>query len=90
MNRKELIDAMAERTGATKKATAEMVTAFVDIVIETIKDGEEVNISGFGKFSVTERRARTGHNPQTGETITIEAGRSPKFKPGKPFKDSLK
>jgi len=62
----------------------------LDDVIAALRQGERVNISGFGTFSVSERQARTGRNPKTGESIEIAASRSAKFKPGKQLKDSLK
>ena len=90
MNKKELIGLVSEKTGATKKATTETVDALIEVVIEALQNGEEVNISGFGKFTVAERAARTGRNPQTGDTIEIEATKAPKFKPSKAFKDVFK
>ena len=90
INKKELIDLVSEKTGATKKATMETIDVFVETLIEAVGNGEDVNISGFGKFTVSERAARTGRNPQTGELIDIDATKTPKFKPGKAFKDALK
>ncbi len=90
MNKKELIDAMAE--GAeTSKATAEKVfNAFVDAVTKTIKNDEKVRIVGFGTFSLTHRAARTGRNPQTGEPLQIPASKAPKFTPGQDLKKAVK
>jgi DNA-binding protein HU-beta len=90
VNKKELIEVMAE--GAeTNKATAEkLLNAFVDAVKGSLKSEEEVRIVGFGTFSVKHRAARTGRNPQTGEKIQIAASRSPKFTPGQDLKKTLK
>jgi DNA-binding protein HU-beta len=90
VNKKELIDAMAE--GAeTSKATAEKVfNAFVDAVTKTIKNDEKVRIVGFGTFSLTHRAARTGRNPQTGEPLQIPASKAPKFTPGQDLKKAVK
>lgn len=90
MNKKDLIDAISNVTELTKKDTAATIDAMVDVIIEEIKNGGEVNISGFGKFCVSERAERNGVNPQTGESIVIAATKSPKFKAGKNFKDALK
>ena len=89
MNKTELINAMSVKMGTTKKAAGEAIDAFVDAIVEAVSAGEEVNIAGFGKFSVTEREEREGRNPQTGEAITIAASKSPKFKAGKNFKEAV-
>ena len=89
MNKKELINVVTEMTGATKKDTGVFIDAFVEAVIESVKSGEDVTITGFGKFTVTERAERNGVNPQTGEAMTIAASKSPKFKAGKNFKDAV-
>jgi DNA-binding protein HU-beta len=89
VNKKELIEAMAEG-GETTKATAEKVfNAFVDAVTKTIKNDEKVRIVGFGTFSLAHRAARTGRNPQTGEPLQIAASKSPKFTPGQEFKKAV-
>lgn len=89
MNKNELISRMAEVEGTTKKAAGEQVDAIVAVITEALAAGEEVAISGFGKFSVAERAERTGRNPQTGESITIAASKSPKFKAAKALKDMV-
>ena len=89
MNKTEMIKAIAGKTGFTQKDVAAVVDAMVDAVVETVASGEDVKIAGFGTFSVTERAARTGRNPQTGETIQIAASKSPKFKVAKAFKDAV-
>lgn len=80
MNKTEFVSAVAEKTGTSKKAAAEVVTAVLDTVLEALGNGEDVNLTGFGKFSVVDVAAREGHNPATGEAMTIEAHKAPKFK----------
>ena len=93
MTKKELVSAMAEKTEETKVKTTEMLDALIEVISETLSNGEEVAISGLGKFIVRERAARTarnGRNPQTGETITIAASKVPAFKASKTLKDAVK
>lgn len=87
MNRKELVDAIARETGLSRKNAELAVRAFVDIVSEELRKGERVQISGFGSFEVSERAARAGINPKTGEAIEINSSTTPKFKAGKVLKD---
>lgn len=89
MNKSELIDAIAEKSGLTKTDSAKALDAFMATVKETLQQGGEIALVGFGSFSVAERAARQGLNPQTREAITIPAAKVPKFKPGKPLKDAL-
>ena len=89
MNKADLVAAMAEKTGLSKKDAEAALKAFTDIVAEELKKGEKIQLVGFGTFEVSERAARTGRNPQTGEEMTIAASKSPKFKAGKALKDSL-
>ena len=89
MNRTELIAAVAEAADLSKKDAEKALKAFTDVVEKELKAGSKVQIVGFGTFEVSERAAREGRNPQTGETMTIEASRSPKFKAGKAFKDAI-
>ena len=90
MTKKELISAIAEKTEMTKKDTELMVNTLIETVSESLVNGEEVAISGFGNFSVKERAERTGRNPQTGEAITIAASKVPAFKASKTLKDAIK
>lgn len=90
MNKAELIAALAEQTGISKKDADASVNAFVEIIQKELKKGEKVAIAGFGTFDVSTRKAREGRNPHTGESIKIPASKSPKFKPGKTFKDMFK
>lgn len=90
MNKSELISAVANKTEASKKDAENFVESFTTIVTDTLKSGGEVALTGFGTFSAKQRAARTGRNPQTGETIQIKATVVPKFKAGKNLKDALK
>ena len=87
MNRTELVAAMAEKTQLSKKDADLALKAFIDVVSEEMQKGEKVQLVGFGTFEVSERAAREVRNPQTGETMTIAASKSPKFKAGKALKD---
>ncbi|HAC31732.1 MAG: HU family DNA-binding protein [Treponema sp.] len=89
MNKSELVDAIAKDTGLTKKDSEAAVKAFVEAVSKALSKGDDVQLVGFGTFSVGKRAARTGRNPKTGETIKIKASKSPKFKPGKALKDKV-
>ena len=89
MNKTELVAAMAEKTELSKKDAEKALKAFTDVVAEELKKGEKVQLVGFGTFEVAEREPREGRNPRTGETMTIAASKSPKFKAGKALKDSL-
>jgi len=89
MNRAELVDAMAEKTGLSKKDCDSALRSFVDIVSEELENNEKVQLVGFGTFEVRERAARTGRNPQTKEEIQIPASKAPAFKAGKALKDRV-
>ena len=89
MNKTELIAAIAEKTELSKKDAEKAVKAFTDVVADELKKGEKIQLVGFGTFEVAERPAREGRNPQTGETLTIAASKTPKFKAGKALKDMV-
>ena len=89
MNKTELVAAVAEQAGLSKKDAEAAVKAFTDVVAEALKAGDKIQLVGFGTFEVSERAAREGRNPRTGETMTIEASKTPKFKAGKALKDLL-
>lgn len=89
MNKTELVAAIAEKTELSKKDAEKALKAFTDVVADELKNGEKVVLAGFGTFEVSERAAREGRNPLTGETIQIKASKAPKFKAGKALKDSL-
>lgn len=89
MNKSELIDAIAESADISKAAAGRALDAVISSVTGALKNGEQVVLVGFGTFSVKERAARTGRNPQTGEPIEIAAARIPGFKAGKALKDAV-
>ena len=89
MNKVELVAAIAEKSELSKKDAEKALKAFTEVVTEELKAGGKVQLVGFGTFEVSERAAREGRNPQTGETMQIAASKSPKFKAGKALKDSL-
>ncbi len=89
MNKTELVSAIAENAGLTKKDSEKVLKAFVEVVTEELKKGEKVQLVGFGTFEVSERPAREGINPQTKEKIEIAASKAPKFKAGKALKDAV-
>lgn len=87
MNKAELIEEITNKTGLTKKDTRNVVNAVVETITSTLKKGESMTLIGFGTFQVIERKARTGVNPQTGETIQIPAKKVPKFRAGKELRE---
>ncbi len=89
MNKAELIDAVAEAADLPKASATRAVDALLDNITGALKKGDQVTIVGFGTFVVRSRAARSGRNPQTGETIQIAASRAPAFKPGKALKDAV-
>ncbi|MEW8079727.1 MAG: HU family DNA-binding protein [Candidatus Thiodiazotropha endolucinida] len=89
MNKAELIEAMAESADISKAAAGRALDGMVDAVTKAMKEGDTLSLVGFGTFSVKERAARDGRNPQTGETIKIKASRIPSFKAGKALKDAI-
>ena len=89
MNKTEFIAAVAEKAEISKKDSEKALKAVVDVVAEQLKAGDKVQLVGFGTFEVSERAAREGRNPQTGETMTIAACKAPKFKAGKALKDAI-
>ena len=89
MNKTELVGQVAAKTGMTKKDVEKVVSAFFATVEESLKEGDKVQLVGFGTFEVRERKSRKGRNPQTGEEINIPAARVPAFKAGKALKDSV-
>ena len=89
MNKVELVEAMAAKTGLSKKDSEAALKAFIETVEQEVKKGNKVQLVGFGTFEVSKRAARKGRNPKTGEPMKIKASKAPKFKPGKAFKDML-
>ena len=90
MNKTELVNAIAAKTGLSKKDSDAALAAAVEAVTEALKAGDKVSLIGFGTFEVRERAARTGKNPATGATIEIAACKAPAFKAGKALKDAVK
>lgn len=89
MNKTELVKVVAEKADLTQAVAADAVNALVDTIIECLVDGDEVAILGFGAFKVAERPARTGRNPQTGETVEVDASKTVSFKVSKSLKEKL-
>ncbi len=89
MNKSELVEAMAKKSGLTKKDAESALNAFTETVEKTLTKGDKIQLVGFGTFEVAQRAARTGKNPATGEKIKIKASKAPKFKAGKALKDKV-
>jgi Bacterial nucleoid DNA-binding protein len=89
MTKAELVDAIASKSKLTKSDSEKALNSMVHSIIGALKKGDDVRLVGFGTFSVSKRAARKGRNPQTGKEIQIKASKSPKFKAGKSFKESV-
>lgn len=89
MNKAELITAIAEKAELSKKDAELALKAFIDVTTEALSKGDKISLVGFGTFEVSERAARTGRNPKTGEAMEIAASKAPKFKAGKPLKEAV-
>ena len=89
MNKSEFLRAVAEKTGATLKATADFYEAYVEVVEKAMKKGEKVQLVGFGTYEAKKRPARTAKNPQTGKVVKVAACKAPTLKFGKAFKEAL-
>jgi DNA-binding protein HU-beta len=89
MTKAELIESVASKVDLPRAVAERAVNTMFDDIVHALKQGDKVNISGFGTFSVSVRKARTGRNPKTGESIEIAASRAAKFKAGKTLKDTL-
>lgn len=90
MNKADIVTKVHEVLGSTKADADRAVETVIDSIVSGLKTGDEVSIAGLGIFSAKARPARTGRNPRTGETITIAATRTPKFRPAKALKDAVK
>ena len=90
MTKDEMIAAMAESSGISKKQATQALTAFMENVTSTLKKGKKVSFSGFGTFDISNRKARIGRNPQTGATINIPATKVPVFRAGKGLKEAVR
>jgi DNA-binding protein HU-beta len=89
MNKTELVALVAERSGMTKKDTERVVSTLFDTIAAQLRDGEKVQITGFGNFEIKEREARVGRNPRTKEAVQIPACKSPVFKASNTLKDKI-
>lgn len=89
MNKSQLVDKIAEGAEISKAAAGRALDSFIEAVTDALKKGDSVQLVGFGTFAVRERSARTGRNPQTGQTIQIAAAKVPSFKAGKALKDAV-
>ena len=89
MNKTDMVTKLAEKNGMTKKDAQKALNSLIEIISDEIKDGGSVILTGFGTFSIAERKPRTGRHPQTGQPIDIPAARVPKFKAGKVLKDAV-
>jgi DNA-binding protein HU-beta len=89
MNKSQLVDAVASDSGLSKADSSRAIESVLATVTKTLKKGEEVGITGFGKFSVAKRAARQGVNPRTGERVKIKASKAPKFSAGASLKQAI-
>jgi DNA-binding protein HU-beta len=90
MNKGELVDKVATKTGVTKKQADAVLSATIESLMEAVSDGDKVTLVGFGSFEPRQRKEREGRNPKTGEAMTIPATKVPAFSAGKLFKDMVK
>ena len=90
LTKEDIVDTMAKVTGCSKKCSNDCLNAVLDDIEKALKGGKDVVLTGFGTFSTSKRKARTGRNPQTGAAIKIPAKTVPKFKAGKGLKDAVK
>jgi DNA-binding protein HU-beta len=90
MNKTQLVDGLSQQTQLTKTTVEEVINATLDMIKKSVKKGEDVTLVGFGTFTKTKRKARSGRNPQTGKEIKIPTMTVPRFRPGKEFKESLR
>jgi DNA-binding protein HU-beta len=89
MNKKDIVDAVAARTGFDRAEAERAVEAFMSTVISSLAEGRKITVQGFGSFSVRDREERIGRNPRTGQTMTIPAARVVRFVPGKSLREGL-
>ncbi|MDQ3343525.1 MAG: HU family DNA-binding protein [Actinomycetota bacterium] len=89
MNKNQLADAAADKSGLSKGDTSRALDAVLDSITEALRSGDKVSLTGFGTFEVRDRAARTGRNPQTGAEMQVPASKAPAFKAGKRFKDAV-
>ncbi|MEE9192107.1 MAG: HU family DNA-binding protein [Candidatus Aerophobetes bacterium] len=90
MNKAELVEEVVNETGLTRRTAREAVNTVTSVITDALARGEKVTLVGFGTFKVMQRKARTGRNPQTGQTIQIPAKKAPKFRPGKGLREKVR
>ncbi|MEK7503405.1 MAG: HU family DNA-binding protein [Patescibacteria group bacterium] len=90
MTKEDIVQAIVKKIGVSKTQANDCLTVLLDEIIKSLSRGEEVVLTGFGKFKIAQRKEREGRNPQTGETIKIAAKKAPVFKPGSILKDAVK
>lgn len=90
MNKFDLVNMLASKTGMTKKGASEALDSVLNAIVDALKKGDKVTVTGFGTFEVRQRKARPGRNPQTGASITIPARKVAAFRAGKALKDAVK
>ena len=90
MNKSELINYISEDAKISKSAAEKAINSFMSNIRATLKKGQSVTLVGFGTFTISKRKARSGRNPQTGETMNIPAKKVPKFRPGKDLREAVK
>jgi len=90
VNKAELVEEVVNETGLTRRTAREAVNTVTSVITDALARGEKVTLVGFGTFKVMERKARTGRNPQTGQTIQIPAKKAPKFRPGKGLREKVR
>ncbi|MGR3279877.1 HU family DNA-binding protein [Acaryochloris marina NIES-2412] len=89
MNKGDLVDSIAEKSGTTKKQADVILSALTETIIDSVSSGEKVTLVGFGSFEARDRKARNGRNPQTGKKLKIPATKAPVFSAGKDFKEKV-
>jgi len=89
VNKTELVEHIASKSDISKAAASRALASIIEAVTKTLKKGGTVSLVGFGSFSVTKRKGRTGRNPKTGAPLKIKASKAPRFRPGKALKDAL-
>ncbi len=90
MNKAELVEEVVNETGLTRRTAREAVNTVTSVITDALARGEKVTLVGFGTFKVMQRKARTGRNPQTGQSIQIPAKKAPKFRPGKGLREKVR
>lgn len=90
MNKAELVEQLAVALDKSKKDSEKILNCFMECLVKALKEGEKIQLVGFGTLEVRERQPRKGRNPQSGEVINIPGGRVPAFKPGKALRDAVK